>query len=214
MFYNEYTNRIKSVVAENRQRKENLTKAHAIGAIAQMPSELKKKQLTEQRNFSSKAHFETIDLMTVVTETSLGRSVLGIHPQFAHLKGTDRTENHWIVSVFIDIKGSTNLFKDYDLEEIYMITNTIQAAEIDTVIALGGHIQRLQGDGVLAYFGGRDMNKADAVRVALTACSFVSYFVKNDLKNLFLKDGIEEISTRIGVDFGDVSIPSVTYLKQ
>jgi adenylate cyclase len=39
--------------------------------------------------------------------------------------------------------------------------------------------------------------------MSLIACSFISYFVKNDLKDIFLKDGIEEISTRIGIDFGD-----------
>lgn len=203
MLYNEYTNRIKSVVAENRQRKGDLSKANTFGAISPDPRELKNKLLTEQRNFSVKAHFETTDLMTVVTGTSLANAVLGVHPKFAHLKGTDKTENHWIISLFVDIEGSTNLFKDYDLEEIYMITNTIQAAEIHTVIALGGHIQRLQGDGILAYFGGPDVNKLDAVRMAVIACSFISYFVKNDLKDLFLRDGIEEINTRIGIDFGD-----------
>ena len=203
MLYTAYTNRIKSVVAENRQRKAHLSKGATIGTISGQLPEVKARLLNEQREFSSKAQFGSVDLIAAVNGASLSGSQLGVHPSFAHLKGTDKTENHWIVSVFIDIKGSTNLFKDYDLQEIYMITNTIQAAEIYTVIALGGHVQRLQGDGILAYFGGRGIDKSEAARMALIACSLISYFVKNDLKDLFLKDGIEEISTRIGIDFGN-----------
>jgi len=35
------------------------------------------------------------------------------------------------------------------------------------------------------------------------AGSFISYFVKNDLKNLFEEQGVNRIYTRIGIDFGD-----------
>jgi class 3 adenylate cyclase len=112
-------------------------------------------------------------------------------------------EYHYIVSAFIDIQGSTNLHKKYELEEIYSITNTVQSAAIHTVIALGGHVQRLQGDGVFAYFGGKKISKERAVEMAVTACSMFTYFIQNDLKNVFLEDGIEDINTRIGIDFGD-----------
>jgi class 3 adenylate cyclase len=128
---------------------------------------------------------------------------LGEHPDFAHLKGTDKKELHYIASVFIDIKGSTNLHKKYDLETIHIITNTIQKAAIHTCVLFGGHIQRLQGDGVFIYFGGKNVSKKNAVENALHATSFFTYFVKNDLKNIFEEDGIEDINTRIGIDFGD-----------
>lgn len=39
--------------------------------------------------------------------------------------------------------------------------------------------------------------------MAITACSMFSYFVENDLKKIFLAGEIENICTRIGVDFGD-----------
>lgn len=128
---------------------------------------------------------------------------LGEHPDFKHLKETNQTEKHYIVSVFIDIKGSTNLFREYDLETITVITNTIQRAAIHTCVALGGYIHRLQGDGVFVYFGGKGVDKKDANIKAITATSMFSYFVKNDLKKIFDQDGIEDISTRIGIDFGD-----------
>ncbi|MFM7852807.1 MAG: adenylate/guanylate cyclase domain-containing protein [Flammeovirgaceae bacterium] len=128
---------------------------------------------------------------------------LGAHPDFVHLRETNQTENHYIVSVFIDIKGSTNLFRNYDLDTILVITNTIQRAAIHTCVAFGGYIHRLQGDGVFVYFGGKAIDKKDANLKAMTACSMFTYFVKNDLKKIFDQDGIEDISTRIGIDFGD-----------
>ncbi len=128
---------------------------------------------------------------------------LGEHPDFKHLRETNGIEKHYIVSVFIDMKGSTNLFREYDAETILVITNTIQRAAIHTCVALGGYVHRLHGDGLFAYFGGKGIDKKDAVLKAITACSMFTYFVKNDLKRIFDQDGIEDIATRIGIDFGD-----------
>jgi len=142
-------------------------------------------------------------LNQILNQEALVNAELGLHPDFKHLKNTTDTEEHYIVSVFIDIAGSTNLFKEYTKEEIYQITNTLQSAALHTCLALGGHVQRLQGDGVFAYFGGKSVSKKQAVEMAVTACSMITYFVKNDLTNVFLEDGVEDIKTRIGIDFGD-----------
>ncbi len=128
---------------------------------------------------------------------------IGEHPDFIHLKGTKNNEFHYITSVFIDIKGSTNLHKKHNLETIYTITNTIQAAAIHTCVMFGGHIQRLQGDGVFSYFGGKSVTKEEAVEKSIQASSFFTYFVKYDLPRVFQHDGVDRISTRIGIDFGD-----------
>lgn len=128
---------------------------------------------------------------------------IGLHPDFKHLKGTEKQERHYIVSVFVDIKGSTNLNDSYDLETIYNITNTVQSAAIHVCLLFGGHIQRLQGDGVFAYFGGKSVSKAEAVKRAVTATSMFTYFIKNDLQKVFEEEGVENISTRTGIDFGD-----------
>ncbi len=128
---------------------------------------------------------------------------IGHHPHFSHLKGTNNTEKHYIVSAFIDIKGSTNLFKKYDEETNMIITNTIQLAAINVCQLFGGFIQRIQGDGLFVYFGGKHIDKNKSVQHCLTALSLFSYFVKNDLKRIFEQHGIERIFTKIGVDFGD-----------
>lgn len=127
---------------------------------------------------------------------------LGLHPDFAHLKESEEIENHYIASIFIDIKGSTNLFRKYNPETVLIITNTIQRAAIHTCLIFGGYVHRLQGDGLFVYFGGKQIDITTAVLKALQGTSVFSYFVKHDLKNLFNEQGIENIYTRIGIDLG------------
>ncbi len=57
----------------------------------------------------------------------------------------------------------------------------------------------------MVYFGGKNITKQTSVDNALMAASFVSYFVKNDLKNLFDEQGVNRIYTRIGIDFGNTN---------
>jgi adenylate cyclase len=194
MLYDNYTTRIKSIVSQNRN-----------GITPDLNDIILNRSLIrDQRLFSARSHLKAEAPIKefLNPEVITGKSI-GNHPDFAHLRGTDKTELHYIVSAFIDIKGSTNLFGKYSLTDIYRITNTIQGAAIHTCLAVGGHIQRLQGDGVFAYFGGKNIKREEAVDMALTACSMICYFVKNDLSNLFLEDGIENIKTRIGIDIGD-----------
>lgn len=126
----------------------------------------------------------------------------GLHPDFSHLKENGENENHYIVSMFIDIKGSTNLFKKYDPLTVMIISNTIQKAAIHTCLTFGGYVHRLQGDGLFVYFGGKKISQHQAVERALQASAFFSYFMKNDMKEILKEQGVEDIYTRIGIDLG------------
>lgn len=128
---------------------------------------------------------------------------VGHHPDFVHLKGTKNREYHNIVSVFIDVKGSTNIYKKYDNDTVFIITDTIQLLGITLCKIFGGFIHRLQGDGLFVYFGGKNINRKNAIEQALIATSLFNSFLENDLKQLFENHGIERIKTRIGMDFGD-----------
>ncbi|SMC72701.1 adenylate/guanylate cyclase domain-containing protein [Cellulophaga tyrosinoxydans] len=137
----------------------------------------------------------------------LGRPInynqqLGLHPSFAHLKNTDNVEEHYIVSVFIDIKGSTNLFKKFDKETNFLITNAIIKAGIHTALIFGGYVHRLQGDGMFLYFGDENTEQKKAVELALQMVSVYTHFVKNDLKEYLMSQGIENIGVRTGIDLG------------
>lgn len=127
---------------------------------------------------------------------------LGLHPDHEHLKYTNNIENDYIISMFVDIKGSTNLFKRYRPETVWIITNTIQRAAIHTCLIFGGYVHRLQGDGLFVYFGDKNTSTELSVKRALQFAGIFTYFVKTDLKQLFNEQGIEDIYTRIGIDLG------------
>lgn len=125
----------------------------------------------------------------------------GAHPDFKHLKLTGKTENHWIVSMFMDVKGSTNFHHKYDLEQIQEIIQTIVTASIDTIGLFGGHVQRMQYDGVFAYFGGKGKNKLEAIKNAINTATLFSQFIQHELE--FNDPDIGNVYTRVGIDFGD-----------
>lgn len=199
--FDSYTQRVRSAFQEDRLSKGltddfgNFSRPNVTTGTRRMNTSTK--ALTMQPESS------LLTLRKIVQGYDPENAQVGLHPDFKHLKGTDKKEYHYITSAFIDIKGSTNLNDSYELETIYTITNTIQSAAIHVCLLFGGHIQRLQGDGVFVYFGGKSIAKAEAVKNAVTATSMFTYFVKNDLQRIFEEEGVENISTRIGIDFGD-----------
>jgi adenylate cyclase len=201
-----YQNIIEKALNQNQIRKgasDSLNESRSIGLSA--PAITSRYSLSEFS--SSKSHLNlSTDLKAAAKHMGavpFENQLIGHHPDFSHLKGTNSTEKHYIVSAFIDIKGSTNLYKKYDEETIMIITNTIQLAAIHVCQAFGGFIQRIQGDGLFVYFGGKSVDKKMATQHGLAALSLFTYFVKNDLKRIFEEHGIDKIYTRIGIDFGD-----------
>lgn len=126
----------------------------------------------------------------------------GAHPNFKHLKNANSTEYHYITSMFIDIKNSTSLFRNYDPSTVAYITNIIQRAAVHTSWYFDGYVQRYHGDGLFVYFGGKKMSLKDSVSNAINSASFFSHFMKHDLNRLFSQRGVEDIYTRIGIDTG------------
>ncbi|MGF1558977.1 MAG: hypothetical protein ACFCUL_07805 [Flavobacteriaceae bacterium] len=128
--------------------------------------------------------------------------VLGNHPDFSYLRGTNRSEDHWIISGFIDVRRSTQLFNKFTKGTVRLITESIVRASIFAVNLCGGYVHRIQGDGLMVYFGGKSIEKKEAVKEALKSFAMISYFVKNDLKDYFDANGIKDIHTRAGLDMG------------
>lgn len=127
----------------------------------------------------------------------------GTHPDFTHVGFTTSSEEHYIVSVFMDVKNSTVFFNKYNKNQIALIIQTIQAAAIAITSLFNGHIQRLQYDGLFVYFGGKGISKEQAIKNALHATSFFSYFVRYELNEVLKQYDFDKISTRTGIDFGD-----------
>lgn len=198
-----YKNYVDEIAHYLRQEKKNsiskgFSNARLNESISSNPT-----MLWQDKN-KNEANFRSLSAINLVTgRTAKYEEKLGAHPSFSHLKNSDKSEYHYITSMFIDVRNSTGLFKKYDPDVVANICRTIQLAAIHTCWYFDGYIQRLQGDGLMVYFGGRDIKKQAAIDSALMAASFVSYFAKNDLKNLFEEQGVSRIYTRIGIDFGN-----------
>ena len=197
--YNDYLSSIRSAIASDR-KSEKIHEAFS-GSSDHFEKafnyEVFRNQVSEKKLLPSLQSF-AIELGL----TANFDQQLGLHPDFAHLKYSNRIENHYVASMFVDIKGSTNLFKKYEPETVLIITNTVQRAAIHTNLIFGGYIHRLHGDGLFVYYGRKGLDISVAVLSALQSASIFTYFVKNDLRNLFNEQGIEDIFTRIGIDLG------------
>jgi adenylate cyclase len=128
---------------------------------------------------------------------------IGDHPDFKSL-GHHETTKHYAVSLFMDIKGSTGLIEVVqNLEELRRLKDTILTLAINVCNYFGGHVQRLQGDGIFVLFTRKGHEPNSAIIGALNAASLLTYFVKNELAPELTRIGIEKpIRIRTGIDYG------------
>lgn len=183
----------------NGTRRGALNKSHGLSGLSDILNSVETPQIRAQND---EVLFESLKLFSTISgKKSQAHLVPGSHPDFKHITSMV-SENHYITSMFIDIKRSTALFKKYEPPVVANITSTIQKAAIHTAWYFDGYIQRFHGDGLMIYFGGKNIPLQTSVDNALTAASFFSYFMENDLKNVFLEQGVEKIFTRIGIDVG------------
>lgn len=132
-------------------------------------------------------------------------STLGSHPDFQHLRSPGaKPEKHYITTMFIDIRNSTRLYDTYEPEVVAAITIGVQTLALHICWLFGGYVHRLQGDGLMVYFGGKRVSKEVSIQQALHAASFFTYFIKYDLPNVLSSLKLEKpLYTRIGIDFGE-----------
>ncbi|MBO7928062.1 adenylate/guanylate cyclase domain-containing protein [Pseudoalteromonas sp. K222D] len=130
-------------------------------------------------------------------------SKIGGHPDFDYLADTDALKNGFNVSLFIDIKGSTKLGVTYSAETVFLIKNAIIRAAIETIQAFDGHVHRIMGDAVLAFF--RSNKKARNAAIDAINCGTYIVQVMNEVVKPYFEDqGIEDdVGIRIGIDYGE-----------
>lgn len=150
----------------------------------------------------AKVNYGEIEQLFGTHRFSFLEPTIGPHPDFKHLNHHEYL-NHYAVSVFIDIKGSTFLSNKYDLLQIRQIKDTILTLAIEVCSFFGGHIHRLQGDGIFVYFVRSEMNSLDAIINSLNAASLINYFMKYRLPQYFTDEEIKAPQIRVGIDYGD-----------
>src|SRR6516165_910428 len=87
--------------------------------------------------------------------------------------GTQSAERRHLTVFFCDLVGSTSLSARLDPEKLRKILFDFQRCCGDAIRRYDGHIARLMGDGVLAYFGFPSAHEDDAERAVKAALEMV-----------------------------------------
>ncbi len=127
---------------------------------------------------------------------------IGTHPNFKNMELGEKCYQY-CVSMFIDIKGSTDLSVNYNLEQVRMMKDTILSICIQTVTIFGGHVQRLQGDGLYVQFTDLSVHQNNMMINALNAASVLCLFVSTTLASLFVQRNLKPLRIKVGIDFAE-----------
>ena len=87
-----------------------------------------------------------------------------------------QAERRQLTVVFVDIVGSTPLSEQIDPEEFFAVIRMYRDICNEQISQYGGHIARMIGDGLLAYFGVPQAHENDperAVRASLAIAAAV-----------------------------------------
>jgi adenylate cyclase len=118
-------------------------------------------------------------------------------------------EERYLVSMFVDMRGSTKLAEKRLPFDTVFIVNRFLGAVSHAVIECGGQPNQFVGDGQLALFG-LDSDPRTACRQALKAASMIAANV--DELNQFLSHDLREpIRFGIGIHGGEVIIGDIGY---
>ena len=118
-------------------------------------------------------------------------------------------EERYVVSMFVDMRGSTKLSEVRLPFDIVFLINRFVEAVSQAIADAGGQPNQFIGDGVLALFG-LDTDPATACRQALRAASLVASNVGH-LNHQFATEVREPIEYGIGIHAGQVIIGDIGF---
>jgi adenylate cyclase len=128
----------------------------------------------------------------------------------AHASSASRIgEERHLVSVFVDMRGSTRLAEKLLPFDTVFVVNRFLAAVSQAVIECGGRPNQFVGDGVLALFG-LAADDQTASRQALKAAARIAANV-DELNEFLSHDLREPIRFGIGIHGGEVIVGDIGY---
>jgi adenylate cyclase len=118
-------------------------------------------------------------------------------------------QERYLVSLFVDMRGSTRLAETRLPFDTVFIVNRFLAAVSQAVIASGGQPNQFVGDGMLALFG-LAAEPALACRQAIAAAGAIAHNVE-ELNDFLSHDLREPIRFGIGIHGGEVIVGEIGY---
>ncbi len=118
-------------------------------------------------------------------------------------------QERYLVSLFVDMRGSTQLAEKRLPFDTVFIVNRFLGAVSQAVLESGGMPNQFVGDGMLALFG-LSTSRREACRQALRAAAMIAANV--DALNKFLEHDLREpIRFGIGINGGEVIVGDIGY---
>jgi len=118
-------------------------------------------------------------------------------------------EERYIVSMFVDMRGSTKLAEARLPFDVVFLVNRFLEAASQAVVDAGGQPNQFVGDGLLALFG-LNADPATACRQAMRAAAMVALNVEY-LNHEFATELQEPIQFGIGIHGGEVIIGDIGF---
>jgi class 3 adenylate cyclase/tetratricopeptide (TPR) repeat protein len=115
---------------------------------------------------------------------------------------TDATAERRIVTVlFGDLSDFTAWAEDLDPERVGVVTDRVLAALSRATIDMGGRVDKLTGDGIMAVFGAPTAHEDDAERAVRAAAR-----MQSDVRRLMQEEtgGGRRMGLRVGLNTGEV----------
>lgn len=132
------------------------------------------------------------------------------HTSSAHASAPARIgQERYLVSLFVDMRGSTQLAEKRLPFDTVFIVNRFLGAVSQAVIENGGQPNQFVGDGMLALFG-LSADPQTACRQALKAASGIATHI-DELNQLLSHDLRQPIRFGIGIHGGEVIIGDIGY---
>lgn len=146
------------------------------------------------------------DLRKIFGKTAKVNEAIGCHPDFEGLENSDDLRNGYAVTMFFDIAGSTKMGKTYPPVIVFNLKNTIIKYVIEIIQAFDGHVHRIMGDAVMAFFrsdaksnDGKKIDSAiDAINAGVYILEFMEQVVRPELGDRWSN---ERIGVRLGIDY-------------
>jgi len=118
-------------------------------------------------------------------------------------------KERYIVSMFVDMRGSTRMAADQLPFDTVFIVNRFLGAVSQAVTQAGGKVNQYLGDGLLALFG-IDTDRRVAARQALAAAAMIAANIKQ-LNGELAEAARSPIRFGIGINGGEVILGDIGY---
>ncbi|MCG9632750.1 adenylate/guanylate cyclase domain-containing protein [Vibrio sp. Isolate30] len=187
-----------------KDRRQNVVKANSI-SIESSDSSLVHESLQTLPSGPQEEYLLQTQIRPLFGKEGVNNFPIGTHPDFVALEGTSETQHHYMCTMFVDIKGSTRLSLLYDLDSVFIFKNAVIQTCIEVVRSFDGHVHRLMGDAVMAFFGGSTKGKEDAIADAINCSITLRAILEESIKPWMTKQGLEskDFGFRVGCDFGN-----------